>query len=257
MLKKIITGVIISIISMILSLYISDKFNNNELEYKDSKKEQYLNISSDILKDFTLFYKDNKIEQISMYQVGFFNRTNREIENVEIFFEFKKDIPNIINKEFFNPSNLPSSVGISEIEKVNDRVYKVNIKVFKQTGDDKYYLARFIFEGNEIPEISFSTPNNRDLNIVDYSYIKEWIIIISGFITIITIILIPLIIYDDYSSNKNWLKRKEKFRNILIEQNKFKDIEIEDILTIYEKNFKYKNSYFYNKLQLLKKAKSK
>lgn len=117
MLKKIITGVIISIISMILSLYISDKFNNNELEYKDSKKEQYLNISSDILKDFTLFYKDNKIEQISMYQVGFFNRTNREIENVEIFFEFKKDIPNIINKEFFNPSNLPSSVGISEIEK--------------------------------------------------------------------------------------------------------------------------------------------
>lgn len=255
MVKEILKGVVL----IILTLYINYKFNSNELQYRDSKSEQYLNISNDILKDFTLFYKDNKIEQVSMYQVRFYNRTFSDIENVNIYFKFKsrnsKDIPNIINKEFFAPSNLPSSIGISEIVKVEDNLYKVNIKIFKRTGDEKYYLARIIFEGNEIPEISFSTPDNTNLDIVEFSNTKSWVIIIFGFITIIAIIFIPLLIFDDYSSNKNWLKRKEKYRNILKEQNKFTDIEIEDILTVYENNFKYKNSYFYNKLQSLKKAK--
>ncbi|ABV67202.1 hypothetical protein Abu_0942 [Aliarcobacter butzleri RM4018] len=257
MFKQIITGVIVTIISMIFSLYISDKSNSNELEYKDSKKEQYLNISNEVFKDFTLLYKDNKIEQISMYQVGFFNRTKREIENVEIFFEFKKAIPNIINKEFFNPSNLPSSVGISEIEKVNDRIYKVNIKVFKQTGDDKYYLARFIFEGNEIPEISFSTPNNSNLDIVEFSNIKEIFFAIGIFLLFIIVMVFIFMLLLDYDSNRNWKKREQRLEKALKESRKFDDINIKEILIIHENIFKLKNSFLYNKIKyFIEKIKS-
>lgn len=238
-------------IGAVITIFVTYKFDNSEIEYKDSKKEQYLNMSNEAFKDLNLSYLNKKIENISMYQVAFFNKTYKEFENVNLYFTLKSrdgvNTPNLINKEFFAPSNLPSNIGISEIKKIKDDLYMVNIKVMKKTPDDKYYLARFIFEGDKLPDINFSTPENINLEIVEYSNTKEWIIIIT-FITIVLLIFIIIMsIVGSFDLIRSWKKRKERFVKVLNKTQNFDDKTVENIIDIYEKEFRPKDGYFYKK----------
>lgn len=247
-----IKNLIVSTLSILITIIGTAYYNSSlTLEYKDSVKEQYLNISNDVFKDLTLTYNKKRISNISMYQVAIFNKTWKDFENVNLYFTLKsktnKKLPNIINKGFFAPSNRSSNIGISEIKKVKDNTYMVNIKVLKQTDTDKYYLGRFIFEGNEIPDVVISTPENIGLQVGEYSYTKERLIALLIILVFIIIIIIPLSILGNWDINRNWKKRREELENILKDTQQLDNKLITEIINSYENKYKPKEGYFYRK----------
>lgn len=252
---------IVSILSIFIGVLFTAYYNSNsKIEYKDSVKEQYLNISNKAFNNLKVLYNDKKIDNLSIYQITIYNKTWNEYKDVNLYFTLKmkngKKIPNIINKDFFAPTNQPSKIGISEFIKVDANTYKVNLKVLKRTGTDKYYLGRIIFEGNKIPEITISTPLNIGLEVVEYSYITEWTILIILIIGLILFSGIIMSIMIDFDTNRDWKKKVSRFEKVLSKTKSIRKEDISEIIENYTDEFKLKDGYCYKKtLSILRSLK--
>lgn len=253
MIKHIFTTFITAIITVFFTYYFANSF----LEYREFSKEQYYNTSSKLFDALDIRFKDKKIDNISIYEFAIHNNTLEDLENVNIYFTLKakegKEIPNIINKGLFPPSKLPNNK-ITELEQKDKNLYAYNIALLKQTPINEYYLARFIFEGKEVPQIIISTPETKNVDIIKYRYLKEYTIIGITILTVLFVIIIFISLIDGWSNNRYWNKKRVPKLKELLKKLNLNDNMIDLISNNYEKEFKEKNNFIYKKLiDLLKK----
>lgn len=227
-------------------------FANSSLEYREFSKEQYYNTSSKLFDTLDIRFKNKKIDNISVYEFGIYNNSLEDIENVNIYFTLKKTenskiIPNIINKGLFPPIKLPNNK-ITEIEQKDENVYVYNVPLLKQTGINEYYLARFIFEGNEVPEITISIPDTKNVEIIKYRYLKEYFIMGTIFLTILSIFIFLFALLDGWSNDRYWNKKRIPKLNELLNRLKVENNLVDLISNEYEKEFKAKDNFIYKKI---------
>lgn len=247
-----IRNMILLIIGAIISVFISKYYEISTLEFKEGFKEQYLNLSDSSLKDLSIQYKNRKIDNVSVYQVGIYNRTFKDLENVKIYFTLKSKngerIPNIINKELISTTS-KSPFNILEIDQKEKDVYVYNIKVLKRTTKDNFYLAKFVFEGSQVPNITVSVPDNIGINIKEYGLSFEE----YAYLFLIGCIIIGIVIFfrllDSFSMNRHWDEQRiPQLRELLSRMKGYVDEKTAEIIVLkYAQEYKPKKGYFHRK----------
>lgn len=238
-------------------------FGTSTLEYKDGYKEQYFDIPAKAPDELVIQHKGKKIENISVYDFAIYNRSFKDLKDVTVFFEVLpkdgKSIPDLISRGLYPPSSLPEKIGISEISQKDEALYSFKLDVVKQTGSDTYYLARFIFEGKDAPEIRVSIPKNAGVDINEYSNWREYAIIILVLVGMILAIVVISSFIDGWQHKGTWSKRSSRLIEVLdkTQSATLSEKTIDEITDNYEKEFKPKSPYFYRKAsEALAKLKS-
>lgn len=252
MIKQILTVVITTIITLYLTYY----FASSTLEYEEGFKEQYFNKSNKLFDGLDIRFNGRKIDNISIYEFTIYNNSYEDLENVKIYFTLKpkegKIIPNIINRGLFPPSNLPNNKIIELVQEENVFVYE--IPLLKQTNFNEYYLARFIFEGKEVPQISITTPETKNVDIIEYRYFKIYALMIGILFTVMVMLIFIFEFIDKWSNNKFWKtkripKLKQLLKKLKEKELNLNDSEIDLIVSEYEKSFKpNEDNYLYKKM---------
>jgi len=248
----------ITIITIIITIFSTYYFANSSLEYREFSKEQYYNTSSKLFDSLDIRFKNKKINNVSIYEFAIHNNTLEDLEDVNIYFTLKakegKDIPNIINKGLFPPSKI-SNNKITELELKDKNVYAYNITLLKQTAINEYYLARFIFEGNDIPQIIISTPETKNVDIIEYRFLKENAIIAIILLIAVSVIIFFSALFDGWSNNRYWNKKRIPKLNKLLKKLNIDENNMALISSEYEKEFKPKDNFIYKKLISILKRK--
>lgn len=262
--KKVFLQILESVLTVIIGGFITvTVFGTSNLEYKYNYQDQYFDIPAKAPDELVIQHKGKNIEDISVYDFAIYNRSFKELEDVTIFFEVSekdgKPLPQVISRGLYPPSNLPEKIGISEVLQHEKGLYSFKLDVVKKTGSDAYYLARFIFEGKEAPEIKVSIPKNAGINIDEYSNWREYVILAFVFIGIILASAIFSSLMAGWQNKGFWSKRIRKLIEVLgkTESTILAEKTIGEITTNYESEFKPEAPYFYSKVfQVLEKLKS-
>lgn len=228
-------------------------FGTSTLEYKDGYKDKYFDIPAKAPDELIIQHKGKKIENISVYDFAIYNRTFKDLKDITVFFEIspKDGKPNqeIISRGLYPPSSLPEEIGITEVPQKNKNLYSFKLDVVKQTGSDTYYLARFIFEGKENPEIRVSIPKNADVDIDKYSNLREYAIIIFSLVGMVLAIIVFSSFIDGWQNKGIWPKRVDRLIEVLnkTQETTLTEKTICEILKNYEREFKPNSPFFYRK----------
>lgn len=254
-------NMLLLIIGAVISVFVSKYYEISNLEFKEGFKEQYLNLSDSSLKDLSIQYKNKKIDNVSVYQVGIYNRTLKDLENVKIYFTLKskngEKIPNIINKELIYTAS-KNPLNILEIEQKEKDVYVYNIKVLKKTSKEKFYLAKFVFEGNQVPNITVSIPDNVGVNIKEYglSFEEYAYLFLIGFVILGIVIFFRFL--DSFTMDRHWDKyRIPQLRELLSKMHHYVDDKTAELIILkYTQEYKPSKGYFHRKfIQIIKTIK--
>ncbi len=173
--------VIVSISATVLITAVVNNVVTNDsiLEYRTAFQDNYFEIPGKATEELEIHHKGRKIEDISVYDVYIYNRLGwvKEPENVTVFFEISekenKPIPKLIKPKLYPPSSLPQEIGIREEKQSKKNLYAFKIGVIKKTDRKDPYIARFIFEGTETPNVKVtSLPLNANVRIIPY---LDWV----------------------------------------------------------------------------------
>jgi hypothetical protein len=224
--------------------------SNSILEYKSAFQDKYFEIAGKAPEDLEIQHKGRKLEDISVYDIYIHNRLQwfKEPENVKIFFEISekenKPIPQLIVKKLYSPSNLPQGIGIESEEQNVKNLYAFNIKVVKKTDQRDPYIARFIFEGKETPNIKITPPPlNANVHIIPYA---DWVdYLLPAIVSMVVYALFFLIILSlsSFLFERSWPKTKSRLVNDLSRTKNLKldETEVNLIADVYKKEFKPKS----------------
>ncbi len=248
-----------AIIGGFITLFV---FGTANLEYLESYNNQYFKLPEKAPDELNIQYKGKEIENISFYDFNIYNRSFKDLEDVTIYFEVtKKDdkpIPLLINRGVYPPSHLPDEIGITEIKQTQGNLYAFHLDVVKETGSNSFYSARFIFKGNETPNIKISAPNKAGVKFTEYSHWREYVIITVSFLSFIMVAIIITSIAEGWQSNKIWYKRKKRLFSVLdsLHSMVLPEETIGEISDKYDSEFKTKPPYFYKAVTSIIKKKS-
>ena len=219
MFKKLIEHTFTVIITVVLTSLIGAWFfGTSKLEYKTGIKESYFNIPDKAPKDLIIEHKGKQIDNISVYDFVIENNSLKDLESVDIYFEFTpkndSELPPLISQGLYASKSYASNLGITELPKPADNIYAYNVDLIQHDSEIQY-IARFIFEGGSVPNVRVSTPKNIGVRIVEYSYSSETLLGIFIGVALLSFLLLLIFFADGIGSENRWKKRKEKITKIL------------------------------------------
>jgi hypothetical protein len=221
--------------------------NNSILEYKTAFQDKYFEIAGKAPEDLEIQHKGRKLEDISVYDIYIYNRLQwlKEPENVKIFFEISekenKPIPQLIVNKLYSPSGLPQGIGIGDVQQNGKNLYSFNVKVVKKTDQRDPYIARFIFEGKETPNIKVTPPPlNANVHIIPY---LDWINYLLLPVILVIAVVLPMVLIlslDVFFFDRSWPKKKSRLVNALSHTKNLNldEAEVDSIADAYKKEFK-------------------
>jgi hypothetical protein len=142
---------------------------------------------------------------------------------------------------------LPPGIGIREEKQSKKNLYAFNINVVKKTDRKDPYIARFIFEGIETPNVRVtSLPLNANVQIIPYLDWVDSIILVMYPLAIIFVMLIGSLIFlildKLFFEEKRWIREKSRLVTILSQTKglELDKIKVDLIADEYEKRIQAK-----------------
>lgn len=250
--KKVSLFIFVALATALMSAVVTNVVTNDSiLEYRTAFQDKYFEIPGKAAEELEIHHKGRKIEDISVYDIYIYNRLGwvKEPENVQVFFEISqkenKPIPKLIKPKLYPPSSLPQEIGIREEKQSKKNLYAFKIGVIKKTDRKDPYIARFIFEGTETPNVKVTPlPLNANVRIIPYLDWVDNIILITIPLAMVLGFsigyLIGLILNELFFWEKRWPEMKSRLENVL---NRTKNLNLDknevDLITDeYKKEFK-------------------
>jgi hypothetical protein len=234
-------------ISAVVGVVTNFAANNSYLEYKTDIYDKVWE-EDKVPEGIEIRHQGRKIGYMSVYTIYICNRWLKEPENVKVFFEItekeNKPIPRLITKGLYLPSSFPQRkrIEITEEAQSDKNLYASNIKVIKRTNLREPYVASFIFEGKETPNIKISSPDDANVQINPYAgWIDYWPIGIA--LLIVSLGVVIALISDEFFFEKRWPATKSRLVNALSRTKNLKldEDEVDLIADAYKKESKPKN----------------
>lgn len=242
---EILAATVGALVGAVATLYFA---SGTTLEYKQRVTDSYFVVPDQIKSDLRIEHKGKVLPNISVVEIGIYNRSWwSDASDVTLYFQIDPQkgnlAPVLINKDFSGPKRL-GKIGIAEIKTDSPTLISYNLKNLKRSKDNDYYLASFIFEGSQPPEISVST-NDKNLEIEPYSERRDQIIVGIAVFTFYSIIIAFTLYFTERSSKKNSSKFRADFKyNLLEKKPAITEEDAETILKIYSDTVESKKDRF-------------